>query len=62
MVSTLENYYLGRKELFKGLAMEKMEKEWNVHPVFHVDFNGGNFMNPGELEGALKEYMERWEK
>ncbi|WP_299233260.1 ATP-binding protein [uncultured Bacteroides sp.] len=62
LVSTLENYYLGRKELFKGLAMEKMEKEWNVHPVFHVDFNGGNFMNPGELEGVLKEYMERWEK
>ena len=40
LVSTLENYYLGRKELFKGLAMEELETEWNVHPVFHVDFNG----------------------
>ena len=54
LVSTLENYYLGRKELFKGLAMEKLEKEWNVHPVFHVDFNGGNFKNAGELEKKMQ--------
>ncbi len=62
LVSTLKNYYQGHKELFKGLAIEKLEKEWNVHPIFHVDFNGGNFTNASELEGALKEYMERWEK
>ena len=62
LVSTLENYFLGRKELFKGLAIEKLEKEWETYPVFHVDFNGGNFTNPGELEGALKEYVEKWEK
>ena len=33
LVSTLENYYLGRKELFRGLAMEQLEKEWNVHCI-----------------------------
>ena len=54
LVSTLKNYYQGHKELFKGLAIEKLEKEWNVHPIFHVDFNGGNFTNARELEGALK--------
>ena len=43
LVSTLENYYSGRKELFRGLAIEKMETEWNEYPVFHVDFNGSNF-------------------
>ena len=37
LVSTLENYYSGRKELFRGLAIEKMETEWNEYPVFHVD-------------------------
>ena len=62
LVSTLENYYLGRKELFKGLAMEKLEKEWNVHPVFHVDFNGGNFKNAGELEKKINFIISEWEK
>ena len=60
LVSTLENYYLGRKELFKGLAMERLEKEWAVHPVFHVDFNSTNFTNPGELEQKLDFYVSRW--
>ena len=62
LVSTLENYYLGRKELFKGLAMERLEKEWAVHPVFHVDFNGVNFTREGVLEGMLKDYVREWEK
>ena len=53
LVSTLENYYLGRKELFKGLAMEK---------VFHVDFNGGNFKNAGELEKKINFIISEWEK
>ncbi|MBQ2321426.1 MAG: AAA family ATPase, partial [Bacteroidales bacterium] len=39
LVSTLKNYFLGRKELFKGLKIESLEKDWNVHPVFHLDFN-----------------------
>ena len=62
LVSTLENYYLGHKELFKGLAMEKLEKEWNVHPVFHVDFNGANFTKEGVLETMLEDYVNKWEK
>ena len=62
LVSTLKNYYLGHKELFKGLAIEKLEKEWNVHPVFHVDFNGANFTQEGVLEMMLKDYVNQWEK
>ena len=61
LVSTLKNYYLGHKELFKGLAIEKLEKEWNVHPVFHVDFNGSNFMEEGVLEKRLYGYVKDWE-
>ncbi len=38
LVSTLECYFQGRKELFKGLAMEKLEKDWKQYPVFHIDF------------------------
>lgn len=62
LVSTLENYYLGRKELFRGLALEKLEKEWNVHPVFHINFNSGNFAKPGELEQKINFYLTECEK
>ena len=62
LVSTLENYYSGRKELFRGLAIEKMEIEWNEYPVFHVDFNATNFTNSGELEMKLNFYLAEWEK
>ena len=43
MISTLEAYYEGRKELFEGLAIAGLEKDWFQYPVFHIDFNGDNF-------------------
>jgi O-acetylhomoserine/O-acetylserine sulfhydrylase-like pyridoxal-dependent enzyme len=39
LVSTLEAYFQGKKELFTGLAMETLEKEWTVYPVLHIDFS-----------------------
>ena len=62
LVSTLKNYYLGRRELFRGLAVERLETEWAVHPVFHVDFNGAVFSNAGQLEAMLRDYVEGWER
>lgn len=62
LVSTLKNYYLGNKELFKGLKIDSLEKDWNVHPVFHVDFNGANFTQAGVLETMLDDYIDKWEK
>ena len=62
LVSTLKNYYLGYKELFKGLKIDSLEKDWNVHPVFHVDFNGANFTVPGELEQKIRYHVSEWEK
>ena len=62
LVSTLKNYYLGRRELFRGLAMERLETEWAVYPVFHVDFNGAVFSNAGQLEAMLRDYVEGWER
>ncbi len=61
LVSTLECYFQGRKELFKGLAMEGLEKEWKEYPVFHIDFNGKNFTNGGELEKSLTGFVEAQE-
>ena len=62
LVSTIKNYFLGRKELFKGLAIDKLEKDWNVYPVFHVDFNGSDFTQEGVLEKRLNGYVSDWEK
>ncbi len=62
LVSTLKNYFLGRKELFKGLAIDRLEKEWNVYPVFHVDFNGSDFTQECVLEKRLNGYVSDWEK
>ncbi len=61
LVSTLECYFRGRKELFKGLAMEELETEWKEYPVFHLDFNGKNFTVGGELETTLKGFVEAQE-
>ena len=61
LVSTLKYYFEGKKELFKGLAIDKLEKDWKQYPVFHLDFNGNNFTRPGELELALKYFVEKQE-
>src|SRR5574344_2952839 len=39
LTTTLESYFLGRKELFKGLAIDALEKEWKVYPVLHFDMS-----------------------
>lgn len=61
LVSTLKSYYEGRKELFEGLAMAELETEWFEYPVFHVDFNGVDFLASGQLEGKLEQYVSEWE-
>ena len=62
LVSTLKNYFLGRKELFRGLAIGTKETEWAAYPVFHVDFNGSDFTQAGVLEKRLNGYVSDWEQ
>lgn len=62
LVSTLKNYFLGRKELFKGLAIERLETEWAEYPVFHIDFNGDDFTMAGTLEKKISGMIESWEQ
>ena len=62
LVSTLKCYFQGRKELFKGLAIEKLESEWAEYPVFHIDFNGGDFTVDGTLEKRIEEQIADWEQ
>ncbi len=61
LLSTLESYFLGRKELFKGLKIEKLEKEWKQHAVFRLDFNGINFNDPEVLQRELNARIASWE-
>lgn len=61
LVSTLEQYFLGNKELFKGLAIDKLETEWKQYPVFHIDFSTGNYLNDGVLEDVLSDNLTEWE-
>ena len=43
LLSTLRAYFEGKKELFAGLKIDALEKDWHVHRVFHFDFNGVDF-------------------
>ena len=62
LISTLENYFLGRKELFQGLAIDSLEKEWAAYPVFHLDFNGKNFTSPLELKETIETFISKTEE
>lgn len=61
LVSTLEAYYRGQKELFEGLAIASLEKDWLEYPIFRVDFNGGPYTQPGVLEATIEGYLGNWE-
>ena len=61
LISTLECYFKGRKELFKGLAIDELEQEWNEYPVFHLDFNGDNFTEGGILQKKIEGHIAEWE-
>ena len=61
LLSTLDAYFSGRKELFKGLKIEALESKWDVYPVFRIDFAKGRFDVEGGLEQVLEEYVSNWE-
>lgn len=53
LVSTLHAFFEGRKELFDGLAIEQLEKEWQTYPVLHFDMSQGKHMDRKQLENYL---------
>ena len=62
LVSTLKAYFQGKKELFKGLAIDSLEQEWAEYPVFHIDFNGTDFTKGNILETKIEDMISSWEK
>ena len=61
LVSTLEYYFSGRKDLFKGLAIDSLETDWKTYPVFHIDFNSTVFQEGKALKEKLDKYVSVWE-
>ena len=61
LISTLETYFRGKKELFKGLAIEKLEKDWEEYPVLHLDLNTGLYDSAERLLFVLEDALHRWE-
>ena len=61
LLSTLEAYFLGRKDLFKGLAIEQLEKEWKVYPVLHLSLNAKFYETKESLEQILDDHLVAWE-
>ena len=62
LVSTLKSYFEGKKELFEGLAIEKLEKEWTEYPVLRFDMSGGKHQDEEELKLYLGYQLEDQEK
>ena len=61
LVSTFQSYFEGKKELFEGLAIEKLEKEWNTYPVLHFDLSKGKHMEKEQLNRYLLDIIEKQE-
>ena len=61
-ISTLEAYFQGRKDLFEGLAIEKLEKDWIEYPVLHLDLNAEKYDAPERLHSMLNRYLSIWEE
>ena len=62
LVSTLQSYFEGKKELFKGLAIEQLEKEWAQHPVLRFSLASGKHMEKEQLERYLLDILSDNEK
>lgn len=62
LVTTLEAYFQGRKELFEGMAISKLEKDWTVHPVLHFDLNAANYIDIEALQSIISYQLGYFEK
>lgn len=61
LLSTFEAYFLGKKELFQGLAVEGLENEWKQYPVMHLDLNAEKYTTPEALSLFLNTQLFQWE-
>ena len=60
-ITTLESYFQGRRDLFEGLAIEALEKDWIAYPVLHMDLNARKYESLADLRAMLNQFLEKWE-
>jgi hypothetical protein len=62
LLSTLQAYFLGKKELFEGLAIADLEKDWIQYPVFYLDLNTNEYKTEQALRDKISLRLDEWEK
>ena len=62
LVSTMDAYFSGKKDLFKGLAIESLEKDWVEYPILHLDFGGKAYNAADVLLKVLDDALYKWEE
>lgn len=64
LLDTIRCYFEGRRDLFRGLAIDAMETEWTVYPVIRIDLSNGKYYEKerlhGTLSGLLRDHEQRW--
>lgn len=61
LISTFEAYFQGRKDLFEGLAIEKLETEWEKYAVLHLDLNAEKYDSVDSVVSMLDRHLNLWE-
>ena len=61
-LSTIQAYFEGKRELFKGLAIDSDEMDWEARPVLKLDLNGEKYDSVEALESILRDNLSRWER
>lgn len=62
LLSTLETFFKGEKEVFKGLKIYDLEKDWKKYPVLHLSFALFDSKNRESLNSILENQLRKWEK
>ena len=57
LLSTIEAFYQGRKDLFQGLAISRMEHDWEPHPVLHIAMNTNKCQSTDDLNAAIESFL-----
>lgn len=62
LLSTIEAYFKGKRELFHGLAIEKLEQNWHEYPVLHLSLNAEKYDSKERLADMLERQLQTWEQ
>ena len=62
LVSTMEAYFSGRKELFEGLKIARLEKDWVAYPVLRLDLSGASYTSAEVLSEKLSAFLSKYER